>query len=1422
MNGATHVPIVSPETSLLHAASRLTTVRMIESEVPDAAQPRQTTVADSAEFTVVLTTLGAPLLARVGAHSDAPVAAESGQAACLAAYLACAPGRCATRDEVAGMLWNVDGQTGPREKLRKLVSRLRDRFGEASFIADSDTIRLGPTVRCDRDEFLQAADVLDHERAVSCYRGDFFSRHSSRIPDFDDWAGRERLRLRATFRRSAQLVVQERLSALRFQEAQLLARRVRDLDPLDQAGWRLLLETQMASRATAFVSATADEFERLLEDEGLTKERDTISTLARARRPIAAEPAADSGIERLPLTSVEPVGRESEFRTLLDAWSAAQRHRSRVVVVTGQPGLGKTRLLQDLQARLRADGQRVLFVKANRGGAVIAYGFISSIARALAKLRGASAISPESAAVLVSLDPTLSAAFPNARPDTASGSEAMRRRVKAIEDLVIAVTEDAPVAVLLDDWHWSDTDSRAILGSVLADVGGRALLTVVASRSTPRAQAAQLEPAHSHLAQSQPEQPRASIESPAGSSGAYDAVLVDGAILLPLSALTIDEATQLVASVAPLPAASWVGEFIAALHDVCGGVPLHLIETLQLALDTGALEWTESGWRAPDVSRLLQLLTDGASLQHRLTRLSADDLHSLQVLAIGGGTLDERTLIAACEVTAEAGQSALLSLERQRMIMHVGDGWTVAHDEYATRAAAMLALPLRQRTHAHLARALLDSGVGASEPAPDCVRAAAAHLRRADDLPAAIALFMRVRHQRRRHRQHVSTTLLAAELYGADYAARVAAHVYELDRVARRRRRTRVAAIAGTLTAVAAAAFVLVRPAARIAPRTLQWSLDILAVDTSSAVQYLYSLPIDSSLAESTEPIDVARMATRTTIPSGTTEEAPRPFADEWAVVRTRADGAGTEIALVSAAGSSSTLTDDRSDNVHPSWSPDGRQLVFATSRWSARGHTELAVLDPATRQIQRMLPAGAEPRTDRTPQWSPDGRHIAFMRTLHNEGSLQLCVTTIDAADVHCDPVRDGGAPLQLGWASDTLLFARVARGSEQQMVEVGVHRDAIPVTRARTPALTISANGEWIACDCPITDGGGDGWVVGRLVSSWRADNARALTLPAGMVFRNALWHEQASSSLRVDSVRIAPSLGNPRVGTDFALRAEAWRGRDGWRPATHIRWRTLDSAIATVDSTGRLTAYRAGRVTILASLAGWRETRVSLTIVENATPVLLDESWRAGIGAAWTPFGEPRPQTVSTSSGMAFTNGGDGRFVSGAYSAVALDVSAGLAVDFQLSAPITDTQWQTQDVALIFGLRDRELSLWDHRGGYVWGESRGWGDGCGLAVPADAEGAHFGETMRAGLGAQSAAVAMRDAWRAGGWFTVRLQLFPDGRCGVAVNGEPVGMGRVSAGRAARLVLWGNSVGTTMAVGPVRVRQGVVTDIDWRRASR
>ncbi len=264
-------------------------------------------------------------------------------------------------------------------------------------------------------------------------------------------------------------------------------------------------------------------------------------------------------------------------------------------------------------------------------------------------------------------------------------------------------------------------------------------------------------------------------------------------------------------------------------------------------------------------------------------------------------------------------------------------------------------------------------------------------------------------------------------------------------------------------------------------------------------------------------------------------------------------------------------------------------------------------------------------------------------------------------------------------------------------------------------------------------------------------------------------------------------------------------------------------MDTTIASIDSTGTLHAGREGRVTIEASAGGWRTARRSFVVAVRPTPTLLTEDWHEPLSPRWQLFGIPLPLVVHDSLlGPAFLNNGDGNYFSGAYRVdSSFDGHDGLALDAVVRLKITREQWQYLNLGFtaLHDVADLRKT-WDHRTGYLPQQYRN--GSCWFAYPTG-EGPRSAVILPAGDGQKE--LPRRPGQRLpdialGVPVRVRVQIFPDGRCGFALNGTALVIGPAGGSLdSLYLTTQGNSVDTQVLVGKLTVRRGVPTDINWNR---
>jgi DNA-binding SARP family transcriptional activator len=436
-------------------------------------------ISPSSDSHLTLQTMGgARLMSSLRGESEKPLL-DGGKPVALIAYLASAPSRQARRDQLVDLLWSDLEPDAAKHALRQTLWYIKKRVGDAILLAAGDTLSVSDRLQVDRDVLLRAAEQNDHEGVLAAYTGDFLPDFAAPGgAEFEGWADVERRRLRSLFHRATEASVRELLGRGRGRDAVARARRARDLDPTHQSSWRLLLEALIAAQDWAQAQGEGEALERMVAHEEVELEPASRSLLRVARQG-GTEPT-EQGEGRRGIVA-ELVGREREFALLLDAASQAQRGRGEHVHLRAPAGIGKSRLLGDLMARLRSARARVVLVRCDVGSRELPYAAASELALMLGRLPGARGVSPDSAAALVAMAPALSTFF-TVPHDPSTDQEALRRRSQALLELATAVSEEQALVVLIDDVHWMDARSRTVLGQLATRVHALHLLIVTTGR----------------------------------------------------------------------------------------------------------------------------------------------------------------------------------------------------------------------------------------------------------------------------------------------------------------------------------------------------------------------------------------------------------------------------------------------------------------------------------------------------------------------------------------------------------------------------------------------------------------------------------------------------------------------------------------------------------------------------------------------------------------------------------------------------------------------------------------------------------------------------------------------------------------------------------------------------------------------------
>jgi DNA-binding SARP family transcriptional activator len=398
------------------------------------------------------------------------------------ALLAAAGGRPVTPERLVDEIWGQDAPRSASGSLQVAVSRLRSTLRPAG-------INLGPggyalaDAGVDADTLSRAARSLDGlaagevlartEEALALWRGAPYADLRD-VPDLAAHAGRlEEDRLRLEEARAAALLELGRPDEARAASAALVADH-----PFAERLWSLLaLALYRCGRQADALETLRTLREALVEELGVdpspavrTLEADLLAqaphlTPPATAAPVVGAPAADATRSR----GTGVVGRAAVLAALEGALDGLlDGGRGGVVALTGEAGIGKSMLADEVARRARTRSARVLVGRCHEAAVAPAYWPWLPVLRELA---GADA--PVEVAVLLGRQPA-----PDVAP-TSADAAALRTH-----DAVTRVLADQaePLVVVLEDLHWADGSSLRLLGYAAEALRDRPVLFVVTVR----------------------------------------------------------------------------------------------------------------------------------------------------------------------------------------------------------------------------------------------------------------------------------------------------------------------------------------------------------------------------------------------------------------------------------------------------------------------------------------------------------------------------------------------------------------------------------------------------------------------------------------------------------------------------------------------------------------------------------------------------------------------------------------------------------------------------------------------------------------------------------------------------------------------------------------------------------------------------
>ena len=221
--------------------------------------------------------------------------------------------------------------------------------------------------------------------------------------------------------------------------------------------------------------------------EGRRAVRDDAGTAApgawdTSHRPVLPPWLAGGGHEPIPL-----VGREAETRLLWSGWERAARGHQQLAIVTGEPGVGKTRLVVEF-ARSIAGHATVLAGRCDRE-ALVGYAPWVTILQWVIRTTPAETLRRcladiDAAGELAQIVPEITTRVHISETTGSVTPEGHRYRLfEAASQLLAAASQNVPIVLVIDDLHWADRESLQLLRHVLRSTREAAMYVLITHRN---------------------------------------------------------------------------------------------------------------------------------------------------------------------------------------------------------------------------------------------------------------------------------------------------------------------------------------------------------------------------------------------------------------------------------------------------------------------------------------------------------------------------------------------------------------------------------------------------------------------------------------------------------------------------------------------------------------------------------------------------------------------------------------------------------------------------------------------------------------------------------------------------------------------------------------------------------------------------
>jgi DNA-binding SARP family transcriptional activator len=626
------------------------------------------------------------------------------------------------REKLMGLFWPESRTHLAQSALRNTLARIQGtlRGVNEPLQRIGNRVAFNPSIVCSLDLDLVAqateitlptkiapATIVLLQRATQVVRGPFMDGLSlPDAPSFDEW-----LTIQRANWRHRQNLLYDRLS-LHQLENHLIQPAIETvshwlvLDSLNEVGYQRLMRLHFLNGDRSAALQTYETCRDLLEKElSIQPSEETEETMAYIRSGQNSALVTESGTEAREAFYIPFVGRSNEYQGLVRSFHLVKKGKSQIVVVSGESGTGKTRLLDEFLKWAGTEGADILRGRAfETSGQLLSYQPIIDALRERLERENAPEDLLDDAwlAELTRILPELRERYPDLPLTTSDDSTARIRLFEAIARLVEALSARHPLIWLMDDLQWADVETLELLNYLIhhGQKGHSRILLLIIMSSEALGHGTKFRDWIHRLKRD---------------------IIITHFPLKPLQASDIQELIQALAG----KNAAGIAELSAWFAAETAGRPFFLTESLSALDECGALVWDEGllnpmatlrNLKSVDVLSLAPAIRN--VVLSRLQWLSQSASALLSAASVVGRNCSFELLSQISGINEVESLNALDELLSAGLILELGNEsrpYTVFHDRIREIVYAQLSTARQQTFHRRALSALTEQKAPAAE-----------------------------------------------------------------------------------------------------------------------------------------------------------------------------------------------------------------------------------------------------------------------------------------------------------------------------------------------------------------------------------------------------------------------------------------------------------------------------------------------------------------------------------------------------------------------------------------------------------------------------------------------------------------------------------------------------------------------------------